>query len=122
MADSDTKAREMTIPPLRPAPIAPSNSDAPVPESTTGGDKASPPKPENGSIPSPTAAPSMTLVNITKTNGERLQIVLLDDWRYVTTATTGARGGSHWSWAGPQGALIVKIEDVSHITITPQSP
>lgn len=61
----------------------------------------------------------MTHVQVTKINNERLEIYLSEDFRVVVAKTTGARGGSHWSWASPEGALIVKIEDVSHMTITP---
>ena len=61
----------------------------------------------------------MTLVRVTKTNNERLEIYLPDDFVAVIKATVGARGGSHWSWASSEGALIVKIEDVSHMTIQP---
>lgn len=73
------------------------------------------------SLSSP-AVPSTTLVSVKKTNEELLQIQLPGNWQDVMKTTTSARRGSHWAWSGLEGGLIVKIDDVSHITIVPVIP
>jgi len=100
-----------------------SNADVPAAGSTTTGEKELPASTQReamtGNSSSPQAVLFMTRVEVTKTNGERLQIELTEEYSEVVRRTTGARGGSHWSWMSPYGTLIVKIEDVSHMSITP---
>lgn len=75
--------------------------------------------------PSPPAVRFTTLISVTKVNGQNLQVEVFEDYDNVVERTTGARGGSHWSWKGVypgtpnRRTMIVKIDEVSDIAILP---
>lgn len=61
----------------------------------------------------------MTFVKVTKTNGDILNLFANDEYRNVANQVALARKGTHWFLLGINAALIVKIEDVSHMEIIP---
>jgi hypothetical protein len=68
-----------------------------------------------------------SLLQIQKTNGQILQMRVPVNYQLLMQSITAGRG-SHWSWLGDligqhiEAGLIMKIEDVSHMIVSPLRP